>query len=166
MKEKKTPKHPIVMERELGSNFLRGKEDQGFGVGDYWLNPPPLFMGSVFWFSAHNCLCVGLSSLCRSTFICLFFSHHFSSFIFSTMNMVALLKKIEERGLGWGFGVSGAVIYGGGHQGFWLMGMVVFCGGVKFWVSVLPAKSALTQSTESTAIPIRFMFTVQQQLRR
>ena len=82
------------------------------------------------------------------------------------MKMVALLKKIEEGGLGWGFGVSGAVIYGGGHQGFWLMGMVVFGGGVKFWVSVLPAKSALTQSTESTAIPIRFMSTVQQQLRR
>ena len=81
------------------------------------------------------------------------------------MNMVALLKKIEERGLGWGFGVSGAVVYGSSHQGFWLMGMVVFCGGVKFWVSVLPAISALTQSIESTPIPIRFMSTIQHQLR-
>ena len=167
MKEKKTPKHPIVREREreLGSNFLREKEDQGFGVGDYWLNPPPPFMGSVFWFSARNCLVWACHPSADLRLFVYFFSHHFS-FIFSTMKMVALLKKIEEGGLGWHFRVSGAVIYGGGHQGFWLMGMVVFCGGVKFWVSVLPAKSALTQSTESTAIPIRFMSTVQQQLRR
>lgn len=122
-------------------------------------------MGSVFWFSARNCLvwaCHPSADLCLFIF---FFSHHFS-FIFLTMNMVALLKKIEERGLGWGFRVSGAVIYVGGHQGFWLMGMVVFCGGVKFCVSVLPAKSRLTQSTESTPIPIRFMSTMQRQLRR
>ena len=52
------------------------------------------------------------------------------------MNMVELLKKIEERGVCVGvIGVGGVVIYGGGHLGFWLMGMVVFCGDVKFWVS-------------------------------
>ena len=101
MKEKKTPKHPIVREREreLGSNFLREKEDQGFGVGDYWLNPPPLFMGSVFWFSAHNCLCVGLSSLCRSTFICLFF---FSSLFFHLLNNEDGSIVKEDRGGGFG----------------------------------------------------------------
>ena len=95
MKEKKTPKHPIVMERELGSNFLREKEDQGFGVGDYWLNPPPLFMGSVFWFSARNCLVWACHPSADLHLFVYFFSHHFS-FIFSTMKMVALLKKIEE----------------------------------------------------------------------
>lgn len=52
------------------------------------------------------------------------------------MNMVKLLKKIEERGVCVGvIRVGGVVIYGGGHQGFRLMGMVKFCGVVKFWVS-------------------------------
>ena len=100
MKEKKTPKHPIVMERELGSNFLRGKEDQGFGVGDYWLNPPPLFMGSVFWFSARNCLVWA----CHPSADLHLFVYFFSSLFFHLLNNEDGSIVKEDRGGGFGLG--------------------------------------------------------------
>ena len=60
-----------------------------------------------------------LFSVDLTLFVCYLCSHH-SSFIFSIMNMVELLKKIEKRDV-----CVGIIGVGGGHQGFWLMGMVV-----------------------------------------
>ena len=117
--------HFFEKERERETD-QREKEEQGFGVSSHWLNPPLLFMDSIFSFYAQNFLVwIHRPSADLLLFVCYLCSH-----IFSTMNMVELLKKIEERGV-----CIGVIRVGGGHQGFWLMGKVVFCGGVKFWVS-------------------------------
>ena len=84
------------------------------------------------------------------------------------MNMVELLKKIKERDV-----CVGVIGVGGGHQGFWLMGMVVswflwWCKILGQWLAckLATAKAVLVHSNGSTLIPLRFMSIIQHQLRR
>ena len=119
------------------------------------------------WDELHMNIFTILFSVDLTLFVCYLCSHH-SSFIFSIMNMVELLKKIEKRDV-----CVGIIGVGGGHQGFWLMGMVVswflwWCKILGQWLAckLATAKAVLVHSNGSTLIPLRFMSIIQHQLRR
>ena len=120
----------VDWERERKRN--RPKKERGTR---FWSRPPP-FMDSIFsFFCTKTALCEFVIPLCRSYlffFFFFFWCSHQSSFIFSTMNMVELLKKIKERDV-----CVGVIGVGGGHQGFgwWVWWYLDSCGGVKFWVN-------------------------------